>query len=385
MEEKAVNGYKLKTYADSYLFNNKIGRSEGENVADKSMKALKDYIIKATRIDKKSDAFRGIIEEVKRQQRSSIYYTILMLPNVELCIGPYELPRAFKVSDMKDVKNNGKPTIFIDVTGMVEMTKNGYYICKKIDVLCTYIIDAAIYLLYRYKTSKLLDNSNITITGTECYVSAFDYVVDYLRILGYSTNKTRIWYYIAKYYLVNVMGKDENDPYVNNIAAKVSGIDNRDLEAIRLFYIDGMYENIYTFVNAISESFKLKGLTLEVFIAKWAHCFGTGTQYATELFTSFLVLIANTYSASYVVNQKQVKRCCGDDNINRLFTEIEKAAKTSFDTGFFRENDEAYAIHSERAAKLLREKENYAEIINKEDFVDIGIVKAKAQAIKEKY
>ena len=74
MEEKAVNSYKLKTYADSYLFNNKIGRSEGENVADKSMKALKDYIIKATRIDKKSDAFRGIIEEVKRQQRSSIYW-----------------------------------------------------------------------------------------------------------------------------------------------------------------------------------------------------------------------------------------------------------------------------------------------------------------------
>ena len=272
-----MSNFVMKTYADSYLFNNKVSKQDGENVAQKSMKALKDYIIKANRIDKNSNAFRGIIEEVRRQQRSSLYYTILMMPNVELCIGPFELPRAFKVCDMKDSKKNGAPTVFIDVTGMIEMTTNGYYICKKIDVLCAYLINAAVYMLYRYKPVKLMDNSNITITTAECYVSMFNYILDYLRIIGYSNNKNRISYYVAKFFLINMMGKDD-DNYTNNIAMKIAGINAAEADAIRLFYVDGMYTNIYTFITGIAESFRLKGFTIEVFVQKWVYSFGTGTR-----------------------------------------------------------------------------------------------------------
>ena len=346
-----MTSYKLKTYSDSYLFNNKVGKNDNENVAEKSIKTLKEFILKTNRIDKSSDAFKGIIEEVKRQQRSSIYNTILSMPNVVLCIGPFELPRAFKVSEMKDAKNNGNHTVFIDCTGLIEMTNNGYYICKKIDTLCAYLVDAAIYTLYRTKTSKLLDNSNITIIATECYVSLFATILDYLRIIGYAANKERIQYYIAKFFLVNMMGKDENDPYVNNIASKVSGLDSKDVNAIKLFYEDGMFDNIYTFVTALSDSFKLKGFNLEVFVSKWVYRFGTGTQYATE-----------------------------------LFAEIQKAAINSFDTKYYSESSEYGNKDSYDNAKMLSSiiNKDKPEAVTEADFTN-GNIKAKVGAIVEYY
>ena len=92
-----------------------------------------DFIIKAHRVeDKKSDAFRGIVEEVKRQQTNSILYTVLMMDSVKICINQYEMPRAFKVFDAKDPSNGRQPAVFIDATGIIEF-KNGYYVCKKID------------------------------------------------------------------------------------------------------------------------------------------------------------------------------------------------------------------------------------------------------------
>lgn len=381
-----MTSYKLKTYSDSYLFNNKVGKNDNENVAEKSIKTLKEFILKTNRIDKSSDAFKGIIEEVKRQQRSSIYNTILSMPNVVLCIGPFELPRAFKVSEMKDAKNNGNHTVFIDCTGLIEMTNNGYYICKKIDTLCAYLVDAAIYTLYRTKTSKLLDNSNITIIATECYVSLFATILDYLRIIGYAANKERIQYYIAKFFLVNMMGKDENDPYVNNIASKVSGLDSKDVNAIKLFYEDGMFDNIYTFVTALSDSFKLKGFNLEVFVSKWVYRFGTGTQYATELYTSLLVLLTTAWSGAYVVNQKQVENCCGAGNLTKIFAEIQKAAINSFDTKYYSESSEYGNKESYDNAKMISSiiNKDKPEAVTEADFSN-GNIEAKVGAIVEYY
>lgn len=384
-----MDNFVMKTFGTSYLYNNKVTNQDGQNPADKANKAIKDFIINSERINKDSDEFRGIIEEIKRQQRSSMYYSILSMPNVQFCINQYEMPRAFKVFDAKDSKREGKPTVFIDVTGLIEM-KNGYYCCRNISVLTTYIAEAAIYLLYRHNHTKLIDNSIITITATECYVSMFAYIVDYLRIIGYSTNKSRINYFVALYFLSNMMGKNIEDNYIKNIAAKVSGVSATELNALNYYMQDGMFENVYTFITSLSNQFKLKGLTLEVFVQKWIVLFGNGTQYGCELFTSFLNMITATYSASYIVNQKQIERCCGTQNIIKIFSAIEKGAVESFDgRSFMRENKE-YESHDKNTCILAESMKNKDNIllnskISEKDFDNMDLVKEEAKDIVSKF
>ena len=89
--------FEIKTYKDSYLYNNKITKANQAG-GSKNNAVLKDFIMNAHRVeDNQAESFRGILEDVKRQQMSSVLYTVLLLDNVQICINKSELPRAFKV------------------------------------------------------------------------------------------------------------------------------------------------------------------------------------------------------------------------------------------------------------------------------------------------
>ena len=270
---------------------------------------LINYIMKAERIDKNDASFAGIISEVQRQQSSSILFTVFMRNDVILCINNEELPPAFKVINAVDIKNSKKHVVFIDVTKLIEL-KNGYYVCKNISKLVSYIFSALIYLEYTTDTNKVISNGIINITGAECYSNMFTYVLDYLRIIGYSNNKDRIRYFAALFFLVNMLGKELNT-YTKNLAAKVSGLNQGSINATDLYMEDGMFNDIDSFITVIANSFKLKGLTTEVFVQKWIYLFGNGTQYGLELYTSFATILAYTFCGSYIVNQKQIEKSCG--------------------------------------------------------------------------
>lgn len=302
----------IKSYRNSFFYN-QSGKS-GENLMKKHDQLLIEFMLKADRIDKSSYEFGGIREDVKRQQTSSILYTIMMLDNVNLCINSTELPPAFKVFYGLDVRSHDKrKAVFIDVTKLVEL-KNGNYVCKNVGKLVSYLLAALFYLTYVKDTNKVVNNSTITLSGTECYVSMFLYVLDYLRIIGYSVNKDKIAYFVSLFYLTNMLGK-ELDTYTKNIAAKISGVPQGTLHALDLYIEDGMFSSIDTFVTVLANTFKLKGLTTEVFIQKWIFLYGNGTQYASELFTSLAVILGYTFCGSYIVNQKQIEKCCGQSMV----------------------------------------------------------------------
>lgn len=294
--------FKRKTFDNCYLY---------QLEQNKNNKNLVNYILTAERIDKQSTAFRGIIEEEKRRQRSSILHTVMMMNKVELCIGRVELPRSFKVFEAKDIRlgKNAETKIFIDVTNLIQL-KDGYFVCPKIDVLITYLFNALGYLLYSESPDKLLNNSNITIAGTECFVAMFNFIIDYLRVIGFSQNKERISYLAALYFQRNILGKDL-DTYSKNMAARVAGLSAGDTKAFDLYYDEEDFKSIDTFIGMITETFKLKGLTTEVFVSKWMYLYGVGTQYATEFFPAFSSVVISAYCGSYIVNQKQIERCCG--------------------------------------------------------------------------
>ena len=294
--------FKRKTFDNCYLY---------QLEQNKNNKNLVNYILTAERIDKQSTAFRGIVEEEKRMQKSSILHTVMMMDKVELCIGTVELPRAFKVFEAHDVRvgKNADTKVFIDVTNLIQL-KDGYFVCPKIDVLITYLFNALGYLLYSYAPEKLLNNSNITIAGTECFVAMFNFIIDYLRVIGFSQNKERISYLAALYFQRNILGKDL-DTYSKNMAARVAGLSAGDTKAFDLYYNEEDFKSIDTFIGMITETFKLKGLTTEVFVSKWMYLYGVGTQYATEFFPAFSSVVISAYCGSYIVNQKQIERCCG--------------------------------------------------------------------------
>lgn len=322
-----------KTFDDSYLFNKEQDKTLSMN------RSLVNFVVNGQRIDKSSPSFRPIIEDVKRMQNSSILHTVLMMDNVVLCYDNVELPRTFKVFEAKDLREgrNGQRKVFIDVTNLITV-KDGYFYCKKIDWLISYLFAALGYLLYRHAPYKLLNNSNITISATECFVSLFDYVIDYLRIIGYSQNKTKISYMIALYFQYHLLGK-QIDTYTKNIAAKVAGISTTDTRAFELYYKVEDFNDIDSFVTMLADVFKLKGLTTEVFIHKWMHLIGTNTPYATELFTSFSSILTHAYCGSYIVNQKQIERCCGKAMVTYSVALL-KIGVEEFDKRGFMENME---------------------------------------------
>lgn len=322
-----MNTFPMKTFANSYLYN-----AVAKNADKANNKAITDFIIKSVRIDKEDKAFIGVAEDVKRQQTSSVLVSILYNPNVVLCINDAPMPRAFSVFDAKDPKDGNRPKVFIDVTGRIEF-KDGYYILRRseIDKFCSLLFDAMIYLLYRNDRVKLCNNATITLTATTCYVLMFDYVIDYLRVIGFRENKNKISYLIALYFLVGMIGYPLDD-YSKQVAAKIAGINPREAAAYTLYIDDpGMFENIGTFLPSLVNIFKLKGLDLPTFISRWIKSFGIGTEYATEVYTSFLCVVVNAYTGSYIINQKQIEVACGDNNIVKLANAILKVGSSTYD------------------------------------------------------
>ena len=304
-----------KSYNDSYLYNLEQKRHN---------QLLSQFIITAERIENKtSSEFMGIVEEIKRLQRSNVLYSLLMRNDVVLCINNKEMPRAFKVFMAKDLKEgqSARRKVFIDLTGIVSF-KDGFYICKNPQYLITYLFQALIYYLYEFDTTRLLNNSNITLSGAEAFSAMFSYIIDYMRLVGYEQNKNKIAYLAALYFIKNMMGK-ELDQYTKNVAAKIATVPTSSINAFDMYYNEEDFANINTFVTCIAENFKLKGLTTEVFVSKWTYAFTPSAMYGCEMFTSFGGVLAATYIGAYLVNQKQIEKICGNSMI-KFSTEILK-------------------------------------------------------------
>lgn len=379
-----------KTFSDSYVYNYDRNNS-GKLIAKEINKKLIEYINSADRIDdKNSESFSGIKQDVKRQQSNSLLYSVLMRDDVVLMINNVEMPRAFKVFEAIDVREMGKKRkVFIDVTGLISF-KNGYWVCKDIFTFIAYLQNAVPYLLYRNDFVRFTNNTVITTAATECYVNCFSFLLDYLRIVGYSESKQKIQYLAGLFFLVNHMGKGL-DNYTKNVAAKIAKIGVSDINKYELYYDPEDLLNIDTFISMLVENFKLKGLTTETFITRWMYHFGRGTEYAIDLFTSFCVMILSAYSGTYIVNQKQIEKCCGRSMV-KLSSTILESGNGVIDRSYWSEEarQEATSYISkdaqimQEAIKLRSALPDYAKI-NKDDFSSKDIIRTKSKNLVKHY
>lgn len=294
-------GQLTKTYINSYLYN--VNSSQYE-------KRLLDFVMKGEEINKLDESFEDIRYEVKRRQVSSSLVKVLDSKNVVLISSPMPLPKAFKVFTAKDVKGDKKLKVFIDCDIIRKV--NGKYVCNNIDIFIAYLVSAMNQFIYHIDPKRLIMRDEIISSGSRAFANLFTNIIDYLyKVSTVSSTRDKCLYLSSLYYQVNLLQKDITDSVKHN-ARKVSGISEREEEILLLQLDENSLDDINEFINSIARILKLSKLTLDAFVEKWIFLYGTGTQFALELYTAFATMITNAYVGCYINNQKTIEKIVGN-------------------------------------------------------------------------
>lgn len=306
---------KIKNFGDSYLYNKSNTEIE---------KSLMKFMMSSEIVDKTNKSFDDIKYEIKRRQVTSSLLKVLMSEHIILLKNNVELSRAFKVFAAKDIiSGDNKTKVFIDVTNIIK-SDNGVYSVnsRNVDILVSYLLNAMNTFIYYVQPNRLLNNTTLVDTGTQAFADMFTYVIDYLRVGGVDNVRERTKYMSALYYQCGLLCKDMTDS-VRNRARKIAGINQREADVIETLMGPEPFTNIDVFIKALAKALRIDGqLKLDNFIDKWAFVFGSGTQYGTELYTSFASILTNAYVGSYINNQKTIEKVLGRtlvDFTNALF------------------------------------------------------------------
>lgn len=324
-----MNKNLTKSYANTFIYSNFSKDETGFNVEQR----LIAFVSKKTetRINKADPSFKPVLDAIKTRQTTAVLYRILVMNDVVLCIDNKELPASYKVFYANDLASDKKSKkVFIDCTGLITF-KNGFFNCKDIDKLCAYLTNALILKIYYEEPLRLLNNSSIIKSSLYCYIKLFTGVLDYLRVINFAENRIKISYIIGVYYLYNMMGKDIKSARLSS--ANINSIAPKDAIAYDYYYDESDLENIDVFVKFLVETFKLKGLTTDIFLDRWFGMYGKGTMYGSELFPSLLCMIASAYSGAYINSQKRIENTCGRDMVT-LVTTIFNIGADIYDKGF---------------------------------------------------
>ena len=304
--------FEIKNYDSSFLY----GKANYGKV-------LYEYIIKAERIDKNSEAFENVRYIVKRNQITSCLSSLIDRESVIFTLPTKPIPRAFKVVAMKDVKEDKHTKVFIDCSEVIKY-QNGEYTIKNSDInkLISYLACVLNTLIYHATPSTILTNNQIITSSTTAFAKLCTNIIDYMRIGGVDNIRTKMLYLSSLYYQIGILLRDDNDT-VEQRAKKISSISTREAQIIRAQAPTESFTNIDTFVKCIASVLKVEdSLKLENFIDKWILLYGSGTQFATEIYTAFGNLLINAYVGAYLNNQKQIETATGRNMVeycNTLF------------------------------------------------------------------
>lgn len=296
-----MNQIKTKSFANTFLYNvNNLGYE----------KELVNFIMKGDRINKEDESFQDIRYDIKRRQISNSLLKVLDSKNVILIDYPKPLPKAFKVFVAKDLLANDHPDrVFIDCDVVKEV--NGKYTCSNIDILISYLLSGMNALIY-YKDPKLLVMQEPIIkSGAKAFALLFTNIVDYLYKISTITGiRDKCLYLSAMYYQINILGKDPTDSIKAN-ARRISGISEREEQLLEIQLDNDCYHNIKFFIDSVNKVLRLPKLTIDTFLEKWLFLYGTGTQFALELYPAFATMLTNCYIGAYLNNQKTIEKITG--------------------------------------------------------------------------
>lgn len=297
---------KIKTFSDTYIYN----KTADENGS--MGRAVINFIKTSDRINTASSAFEQIKTQVKVRQGNAIIYKVLMNKNIVLCIGKVEAPASFKVFRAKDLlSSNKEPKVFIDCTGLFKIGADGMFVCKEIDKFCAYLLMALVNFLYYDHNTNLIDNSTIAKSSTSCFIKLFTAVLDNLRVTNFSENRIKIAYITGVYYAFSVMGKPLES--ARSYAANAIGLNSKDAGGYDYWYTLEDLANIDTFISFLAKTFKLGDLNSSIYLVRYMQMYGKGTIFGLELLPSFLSILTNADSGTFINQQKTILKLCGKE------------------------------------------------------------------------
>lgn len=293
-----------KTYSSTYLYN----KGDYE-------KHLVNFIMTAEEIDKTDSSFEDIKYDVKRRQIDNSILKVLESNNVKLMIHPVPLPKAFKVFAAADIKTDKKTKVFIDCTGIINKV-NGSYKCNNVDILIAYLVSAISNLIYYVDPKRIIMRREIIESGARCFSALFTYIIDYLyKITNTPAIKSKCQYLASEYYVRSILCKEFTES-LSGICKKISGMTDREVELLELQTDDDIFSNLDTFIKGIGNILKLPDLGLEIIVEKWLYLYGTGTQFALEIFPAFATMMTNCYVGCYLNNQKTIEKITGRNMVD---------------------------------------------------------------------
>lgn len=289
----------VKKLSDTFLYG--VGEYE---------KNLYKYFVSSTVIDKKD--LEEVRFDIKRGQNTNVILNVFDSENVVFLTNTTAQPRSLKVFAASDIKSGDKRTkIFIDTKDVIFLNNGRYEIKPRdLDKLVSYLMSAFAYLLYYADPIRITGNTKLLETGTSAFANLFTFCIDSLRIGGVDKIREKCLYMSSIYYQTCILGKDITDS-AETRAKKISGLNDREIERLDMLLDSNTYNNINTFIMSLSKAIKADTLNIDNFIEKWLFVYGSGTQFATELFPAFSTMITNAYCGAYLNNQKGIEKVIG--------------------------------------------------------------------------
>lgn len=293
-----------KTIGETYLFTSYPRYSE------KLFKAMMSY----TRIDKKSQEFEDIAEDVNKRRTTDNMVKVMMSDKIVLLVEGEPLDKALKVFAGKDQRSSNKDLkVFIDCSNIIEKDdESGRYICNNIEIFLAYLVDAMVMLGYYLSEAKFVDNSYLTTTGALCFANIMTYIIDYIyKVNSMSGVRYNVMYLSALYYQSNILEKPFDNDGVQRIARNIGAIGDSQANVLMMDISKDDFINIKTFINMVSRVLSLPKLTIDVVVAKWLNIFGTGTGFGMELFPAFSAMLTDACSNAYINNKNTIEKVVG--------------------------------------------------------------------------
>lgn len=295
-----------KAYSSTYLYN---------KYADYERNIYK-FLVQAEQVNKLDSGFEDVRYEVKKRQISNSLVRVLDSKNVILLIGAESLPKAFKVFTAKDVKGDHKVKTFIDCTGLICKGDKGYYNCENVDILIAHLINAANCTIYNFMETKFINNNTIAECGAKAFSSLFSHIVDYVaKISTMNNSRNKCLYLTSSYYLINILGRDEDSETTKSLAKRISGLSDREADIIDLQLKGTTFTNIKFFIDDLSDVLKINAISIDILLEKWMYLYGPGTQFALEMFPAFSAMLTDAYVGCYINNQKTISNIAGRDMV----------------------------------------------------------------------
>lgn len=304
-----------KKYSDTYIYNK-------FPYEDKIFK----FLMTASQISTADDRFEDIKFEFKKRQGNSALLKILCSNNVYLMTSADKMPlnRQFRVFCSKDPKTKSSDyKVFVDCTGLIVEDSSGKWVCRQIDTLISYIINAMVCMIY-HKAEKEITTVAILEDAMKAFSALFTHVIDYLfKISTIPSTKIKCQFLACMFFIKNIIGKDFNESY-QHMAGKIVDISEREQEMIIAQCDDDDFINIKFFTEKLSDLLKTPNLKVDNLVEKWMYLYGVNTLFGLEYFPALSAMLTDAYQGAYLNNQKTIEKVVGNTLVSYSKTVIAK-------------------------------------------------------------